>query len=226
MRTRVKVCCIASQAEASAAIRAGADALGLVGPMPTGPGVIGDRDIAGICAWVPPPVATFLLTAETTAEGIAGHAAAVGASTVQIVQHIAPTEMARLAERAPTVRRVQVIHVEGEDALAHISLYAPHTHAFLLDSGRPSLQELGGTGRVHDWRISAAFVRASPIPVFLAGGLTAANVGAAIETVKPYGLDLCTGIRTDGHLDLAKLGAFMAAVRAADAAEGTTVRSR
>ncbi|MCX7324590.1 MAG: hypothetical protein NTZ14_09195 [Hyphomicrobiales bacterium] len=117
MRTRVKVCCISSVAEADLAVSLGADALGLVGAMPSGPGPIADELIAEIAARVPPPVATFLLTAETKAEAIAAHAIKVGASTVQIVSHIDPAEAARLPRLIPHIRRVQVIHVEGEDAL-------------------------------------------------------------------------------------------------------------
>jgi len=218
MRTRLKVCCIASPDEARLAIAAGADALGLVGAMPSGPGVIDDVRIARIAAQVPPPIATFLLTARTSAEDIAAHVQATQPGTVQVVAHIAPAESQRLAQLLPHTRRVQVIHVEGPQALELIPAYAPFVHAFLLDSGRPgaAIPELGGTGRAHDWAVSAAFVRASPLPVFLAGGLNPSNVGDAIRQVRPFGLDLCSGVRTDGRLDPAKLAAFVAAVRAAD----------
>lgn len=112
-----------------------------------------------------------------------------------------------------------MIHVESESALDLIDQYAPHVHAFLLDSGRPSLPvpEYGGTGRTHDWSVSAEFVRRSPLPVFLAGGLSASNVGEAIRTVRPFGVDLCSGVRTEGRLDRDKLEAFVDAVRRADA---------
>jgi phosphoribosylanthranilate isomerase len=222
MRTRVKICCIASLEEARIAMAAGADALGLVARMPSGPGPIADEAIAAIAAAVPPPVATFLLTAKTSAAAIAAHVRATQPSVVQIVSHIDPAEAAALAVREPQVRWVQVIHVEGPEALAMIPLYAPHVHAFLLDSGRPNapVAELGGTGRAHDWAISAAFVRASERPVFLAGGLTPDNVGEAIRRVRPFGLDLCSGVRRDGRLDAAKVSAFMAAVRRADADRG------
>jgi len=219
MRTRVKICCIASLAEAQTAIRHGADAIGLVGAMPSGPGPIDDATIAEIAAAAPPPIASFLLTSETTAEAIAGHVRATGPSAVQIVTHVSPGESARLADLLPVTRRVQVIHVEGPDALDLIPVYADHVHAFLLDSGRPNLDipQLGGTGRAHDWSVSAEFVKASPHPVFLAGGLNPSNVGDAICQVRPYGVDLCTGVRTDGDLDEVKLADFMAAVTAADA---------
>lgn len=220
MRTRIKICCIASIDEAQLAIAAGADALGLVAAMPSGPGPIPDARIAQIAAWTPPPVATFLLTSETTAQAIAEHVRATQPSTVQIVGHIDPCEVEELARLLPHVRRVQVIHVEGPEALDLIPAYAPHVHAFLLDSGRPGavVPELGGTGRTHDWSVSARFVRASPRPVFLAGGLDDTNVMEALRQVRPYGIDLCSRVRTDGQLDVMKLALLMAAVRDVDAA--------
>ena len=218
MRTRIKVCCIASPAEARMAIEAGADALGLVARMPSGPGPISDAMIATVAAIVPPPVATFLLTSETTAAAISAHIRATNPSTVQIVSHIDPEESGKLAVLERNVRRVQVIHVEGPEAIDLIPAYAPHIHAFLLDSGRPNatVAELGGTGRAHDWTVSAAFVQATEKPVFLAGGLSAANVADAVRRVRPYGVDLCSGVRTDGQLDPTKLAAFMLSVEHAD----------
>jgi phosphoribosylanthranilate isomerase len=218
MRTRIKICCMASIEEADLAVAAGADAVGLVGAMPSGPGPIADELIADIARHVPPPVASFLLTSETSAEAIADHIARTGPTTVQVVCHVDPAEHVLLGKLQPQVSRVQVIHVEDAGALHLIHAYASHVHAFLLDSGRPSatIPEFGGTGRVHDWAVSAAFVRASPRPVFLAGGLTPQNAAEAVRQVRPFGLDLCSGVRTEGRLDRAKLEAFMSAVRDAD----------
>ncbi len=220
MRTRIKICCLASQEEVELAIQAGADAVGLIGKkaQPTSRRAIDERTVAELAAVVPPPIATFMLTSERTADGIAQHVRAAGACTVQICSHLTPQESERLAELLPTTRRVQVIHVENEGALELIAPYAPFVHAFLLDSGKPSLPTpvYGGTGQTHDWSVSAEFVQRSPRPVFLAGGLTAANVGEAIERIRPFGVDLCSGVRTDSRLDGAKLHAFIAAVRKAD----------
>jgi phosphoribosylanthranilate isomerase len=218
MRTRIKICCMASREEVQLAIRAGADAVGFVGPMPSGSHSIDDRAIAELAALVPPPVATFLLTSEASAAGIARHVERTHASTVQIVSRITSSEAARLAQLLPATRRVLVVHVENESVFDLIEGYTPYVHAFLLDSGRPNLAvpELGGTGRTHDWQISAEFVRRSPHPVFLAGGLSPANVRAAIRRVRPFGVDLCSGVRTAGRLDAGKLGAFIEAVRQGD----------
>jgi phosphoribosylanthranilate isomerase len=96
---------------------------------------------------------------------------------------------------------------------------APEVDALLLDSGRPDLpvKELGGTGRVHDWQTSRAIRDAVDVPVFLAGGLHPGNVAGAIATVRPFGVDLCSGIRVDGRLDAGLLSSFMRAVASVSA---------
>jgi phosphoribosylanthranilate isomerase len=89
--------------------------------------------------------------------------------------------------------------------------------ALLFDSGNPSLavKELGGTGRVHDWSISRRIREQVNVPVFLAGGLNAGNAAEAARQVRPFGLDICSGVRTDGRLDESKLRAFVEALASA-----------
>ena len=212
---RVKVCCISSVAEAEAAVSAGASALGLVSSMPSGPGVIGEELIAEIAARAPPPVATFLLTCLDRADAIAAQHARCRTSVLQLVDRVEPAELRALRPMVPGVKLVQVIHVRDHDAVDEAHEAAPLVDALLLDSGNPGLavKELGGTGRVHDWQVSAKLCAAVDKPVFLAGGLHAGNVAEAIAIVRPYGLDLCSGVRTAGALDRGKLEAFMAAVR-------------
>jgi phosphoribosylanthranilate isomerase len=218
-RTRIKICCIQSEAEARLAIGEGADALGLVGTMPSGPGPIDDGRIAEIAARVPPPVATFLLTSESEPEAIIAHARRCRTNTLQLVDRIAEEAWPRLRRALPGIRLVQVIHVAGEESVAEATAAAAHADALLLDSGQPhaAIKILGGTGRVHDWALSRRIVEAAPCPVLLAGGLRADNVGAAIATVRPFAVDVCTGVRRadDYSLDPEKLAAFVAAVAAA-----------
>ena len=214
MPLRVKICCIASVAEAELAVRQGAAALGLVGAMPSGPGVITDPEIRRIATFAPPAVATFLLTSETEPAAIAAHHRRVSTSTIQLVDAVAPAAYARLRRELPGIKLVQVIHVRNEPAIDEALAAAEHVDALLLDSGNPDLpvKELGGTGRVHDWRLSRRIVDQSPVPVFLAGGLQPDNVRRAVDTVIPFGLDLCSGVRTDGALDPHKLEAFFTAL--------------
>ena len=216
-RPRVKVCCIASVDEARLAIALGADALGLVSAMPSGPGVIADVMIAEVAAAVPPPIATFLLTSRQDAAGIVAQVRASGANTVQLVDALPEGAYAELRAALPGVRLVQVIHVLDDASLDEAAAAAAHVDALLLDSGNPRLavKELGGTGRVHDWALSRAIVDRSPVPVFLAGGLRAENVADAVRQVRPFGVDVCSGVRTDGRLDPARLSALVAALAGA-----------
>ena len=213
---RVKICCISSPDEARLAISLGASALGLVGPMPSGPGVISDEQIAAIARNVPPPIATFLLTSETDADAIIAHQRRVNTNTIQLVDELKTGEYAQIRAALPGIRLVQVIHVIDERSVAEALRIAPQVDALLLDSGNPNsvIIELGGTGRVHDWTLSRQIREQSPVPVFLAGGLRPGNVRAAMEAVQPFGLDLCSGVRTNGQLDAQKLAAFMAACSA------------
>lgn len=214
----VKICCIADLAEARVARDLGAQVLGLVSAMPSGPGVIDDATIAAIAAAVPPSTETFLLTARVQADAIAAQHRTAGTTALQLVDHVPHDELRRLRDLCPGVKLVQVIHVQDDASLDEARTASPFVDALLLDSGRPgaAVKELGGTGRVHDWATSRRIRDAVwPQPVFLAGGLRPENVAQAIATVQPHGLDLCTGVRRDGRLHGPTLVAFMAAVRAA-----------
>jgi phosphoribosylanthranilate isomerase len=217
MIPRVKVCCIASVDEARLAVRHGASALGLVSAMPSGPGVIADEAIREIARVVPPGVATVLLTSQTDPEAIAAQQRESRVNTLQLVDRMEPGALAALRELLPGIALVQVVHVVGEESLYEARDYAAFVDAILLDSGDPRLtvKQLGGTGRTHDWTVSRAIVENVAAPVYLAGGLDPDNVGDAIRAVRPFGVDVCSGLRTDGALDEAKLARFMAGVGAA-----------
>jgi phosphoribosylanthranilate isomerase len=215
---QLKVCCIASVAEAELALAHGADAIGLVSAMPSGPGPIPDVDIAVIARATAGRARRFLLTSRTTAADIAAHVREADTDTVQIVDTPAADVLAALRHLLGGIALVPVIHVRGRDAIAEAQALAPFADVLLLDSGNPggTVRELGGTGRTHDWDVSAALVRAvAPCPVFLAGGLRADNVAEAVRTVQPAGVDLCSGVRTGGRLDAVKLAAFVSALRSA-----------
>lgn len=214
---RVKVCCIASVEEARLAIRCGASALGLVSAMPSGPGIIDEETIAEIVRQVPPGVATFLLTCARDSATLISQQRRTGANTLQLCDSVPATCYSELRSALTGIKIVQVIHVRGVESIADAVDAAPHVDALLLDSGNPVLpvKELGGTGRVHDWSLSRRIRVAVNIPVYLAGGLNADNAAEAIRAVAPFALDVCSGIRTDGHLDKSKLTAFMDSVGSA-----------
>ena len=220
IRRRVKICCISSVEEAALAVQYGAAALGLVSAMPSGPGVIPEERIAAIAATIPPGVASFLLTSQQEVAAIIAQQRRCRVNTLQLCDDLADGTYEDLRAALPGIHLVQVIHITGEDAVVQARHVAPSVDALLLDSGNPSLpvKELGGTGRLHDWQISQKICQAVPVPVFLAGGLHAGNVGQAIRHVCPYGVDICSGVRTNDRLDAEKLRAFFAAVQAADTA--------
>lgn len=192
------------------AIRYGASALGLVSEMPSGPGVINENLIADISSKVPPPVATFLLTSKQTAKEIIVQHLKTKTNTIQLVDHLPHHELSKIREQVPGIKLVQVIHVLDEKSIEEAINVQKFVDALLLDSGNPKLEvkELGGTGRTHNWEISRKIVEKVSIPVFLAGGLNSGNVLEAIQAVQPYGLDICSGVRTKNHLDEEKLRLF------------------
>ncbi len=210
MKVKLKVCCISSVSEAKMAIDAGANVLGLVGPMPSGPGVVSDDVIQTVCRMVPPGVESFLLTSSTVPEEIIDQQRRLRPSCLQLVDAQAPTTYRILREALPGIRLIQVIHVIDESSVTEALGVASQVDALLLDSGNPNLaiKELGGTGRTHDWELSRKICRRIHKPVFLAGGLNGDNVRDAVRIVQPYGVDICSGLRTAGALDSDKLETF------------------
>jgi phosphoribosylanthranilate isomerase len=214
-KPRVKICCIASVEEAWMAIDAGASAIGLVSAMPSGPGPIPESLITEIAATVPPGVSSFLLTCKQDAASIIDQQRRLRVNTIQICDRLPRGSHEELREALPGVSLVQVIHVTGPEAVDEAVAVAPHVDAVLLDSGNQSLaiKELGGTGRTHDWSLSRRIREAIDVPLFLAGGLNPANVAAAIREVQPFGIDVCSGLRTEGRLDPRKLTDFFTQIR-------------
>ena len=205
--TKVKICCISSIAEAKLAVDYGAAAIGLVAKMPSGPGVISDELISAIAKTVPSSVDTFLLTSETSYEAIVEHHKRVNTTTIQIVDALSNRQYNEIRASLPNVKLVQVIHIIDETALQEAIEISPWVDAILLDSGNPNLdvKVLGGTGKTHNWEISKKIREAINLPVFLAGGINKDNLKQAIDIVQPYGVDLCSSVRTNGQLDEKKL---------------------
>ena len=207
MKVKVKICCISSIEEAALAIGYGAAAIGLVGRMPSGPGIITDELIHSIAKTVPPSIDSFLLTCETTAEKVIEHHKKVNTTTIQIVDALTDRQYHKIREAIPHVKLVQVIHVIDEKAVQEAIEISEWVDAILLDSGNPNLSTkvLGGTGKTHNWDLSKKIRENISIPTYLAGGINKDNIRMAIDQVQPYGIDLCSSVRTNGQLDERKL---------------------
>ena len=214
-KIRVKICCISSVEEAKLAIAFGASALGLVGNMPSGPGVISNLKISEITKSAPPMVSTFLLTSETKAAAVIDHYKKVNTSTIQIVDALENRDYEKIKNELPHVKIVQVVHVLDDKSVAEAVGISAYVDAILLDSGNPNLEtkELGGTGRTHNWDLSRKIRDQIDIPVFLAGGINSNNVKQAIAHVQPFGVDLCSSVRTNGKLDKNKLKLFFKTIQ-------------
>jgi phosphoribosylanthranilate isomerase len=214
-RPRVKVCCIMNPAEARMAIGAGADALGLVSTMPSGPGIINSSKILEITQMIPPSIDAFVLTTLEDSWDLIDLIRTVKNRTIQLVDKLNTGNYLEIRASIPCVKIVQVIHVQDETAIEQAIRVESYVDAILLDSGNPDLPipELGGTGRTHNWDISREIVDSIETPVFLAGGLNPENIAEAIERVRPFGVDVCTGVRTDGKLDAEKVRRFIDIVK-------------
>lgn len=210
MKPDVKVCCIKSAEEASMAIDYGAQALGLVGPMPSGPGILSLDTIRDISRTIPTHINSFYLTSKTEFDAIAVEYEWVQTSHIQLTDYTSENTRLALRKNFPDLQIVQVVHVSENTWMDDIKSAENHTDLLLLDSGMPKAKkkQLGGTGQTHDWAISRKIVQKTSLPVYLAGGIHAGNVQEAVHTVKPFGIDLCSGLRSRDKLDPSKLKAF------------------
>jgi len=166
---------------------------------------------------VPPTIGTFLLTSRQSVEEIVAQQRFCRTNTIQICDHLVRGTHRELKLAMPGISIVQVVHVTGPESVDEAAALTD-VDAILLDSGNQKLavKELGGTGRTHDWSLSRAIRERVKVPLFLAGGLTPENVGQAVREVGPFGVDVCSGVRTDGKLDAEKLKRFIRLARAVD----------
>jgi phosphoribosylanthranilate isomerase len=211
----VKICGIQSFEEASAALDCGATALGfLVGLTHRAEDGIAETKARGIVRRLPAGAEAVLVTHLRDPERAADLAASIGARTIQVHDDMTIPDLRRLRMLMPGTRLLKAVHVTGEDALGRALDYAPVADALVLDTR--TADRLGGTGRTHDWTISARIVSAvAPLPVYLAGGLRPENVAEAVAWVRPAGVDVNSGVEdASGRKDPARMRAFVASAMA------------
>ncbi len=205
MRTRIKICGITRPEDALAAAEAGADAIGLV----FWPGSPRQVDIAraqSICLALPPFVSTVGLFLDPQESWVEEVLRQVPLDLLQFHGNEAPLECARYGWPY-----IKAIGMKGDvDAVRHAERY-PDAQGFLLDSHR--LGEAGGTGKTFDWSV----VPELPRPVILAGGLNADNVAEAVRVVRPWAVDVSSGVEVEpGIKDPALMRRFVSEVAKAD----------
>jgi phosphoribosylanthranilate isomerase len=207
MRTRIKICGITAAADAQAAARQGADAIGLIF-YPPSPRLVTPARAAEIAAALPPFVARVAVFVNPAPDEVRAVMAACQPSLLQFHGEETP-EFCR-AFGVPYVRAVRVR--AGVDLLEFLAAY-PDAAGWLLDAYRDDLY--GGTGEAFDWSLIPPRLAR---PVILSGGLDAQNVGAAIRRVRPWAVDVSSGVESaKGVKDERLIAAFVAGVRDADA---------
>ncbi|NDY42520.1 phosphoribosylanthranilate isomerase [Dissulfurirhabdus thermomarina] len=205
--TRVKVCGLTDAAEAVAVAAAGADAVGLV--FAESPRRVSMETARGIVAALPPFVQSVGVFVDEDPARVAEVAAACGLDLLQFHGEEPPAYCARFAPRAVKARRVR-----SADDIEALRPYEAAVRAFLLDAWAPDAH--GGTGRTFDWALAVRAVRELARPVILAGGLDPENVGRAVARVRPWAVDVSSGVeRAPGRKDPARVAAFVRAVAAA-----------
>lgn len=213
---RVQIAGISTLADALAVERAGADAIGFTLGLPTGPhNGLDEHGARAIIGALPPLIVPVLITYLTTAAEVVLLCRYLGLSTVQLHVRADPAEVAAMRAALPGLKVILAVNVTGEESVAEAMRVAAGADALILDTYDAATGRRGATGRTHDWDISRRIVAAVPVPVILAGGLTPENVGAAIRRVRPWAVDVHTGVeRPDGSTDHARVHAFVAAARA------------
>lgn len=206
---RVKICGIRDLDEARMAVSFGADALGfLVGLNYRTDDELDLRAAQRLMAEIPPFVSSVLVTHQVDLNWVAQACQQSGCTIVQLHGDFALAQIPELRGMVPNVRIIKTVSVVDERAITHAALAAQQADAVLLDSRTAT--RIGGTGRVHDWAISARIVQAIEKPVILAGGLKPDNVGNAIEVVKPFAVDVNSGVEfPDGSKSPQKLENFI-----------------
>ena len=204
MNLKVKICGITSQTDASAAVEAGADALGFMF-YELSSRYLAPEQAAPILASLPPFVSKVGVFVNASADTVRKIAAQCGLDTLQFHGDESP----EFCKRFAPLKVIKAFRMQDANSLNSLEHFA--TDAWLLDSYSPN--QIGGTGTTFNWEL-AAQAREAGRPVILAGGLNAENIAEAIHQVWPYAVDVSSGVESaPGRKDASLMRAFIAAVR-------------
>ena len=211
---RIKFCGTASLADMRCAIDAGCDAVGFImGVTYQSADVVTPAEAAEMIRELPPFIEPVAVTHLRETEDLIGLVKDSRCTTLQIQDVVEPSGIPVIRDALPYLKIVKAVHVTDESAIRTAKRYEPYADALILDTR--TRERIGGTGIPHDWNISATIVANSAIPVILAGGLTPENVAEAIRRVRPYGVDVHTGVKKDGVRNPERTLAFAREARSA-----------
>ncbi len=207
--TRIKICGIMQPAELSAALQAGADAVGFVVEIGSSRHCLSADQARRLIKNVPLFSRSVAVIAPADANEAASLAERTGADILQVHGTLGAADLAELRRR---VSQKIVAALSAETELEEARRIGESADAILLDTFAGG--NLGGSGRVHDWERSASLAASLTVPVILAGGLHPGNVASAIARVRPYAVDASSGLETAGRKDSGKMASFVKEVRA------------
>ena len=208
-RTRIKICGITNLEDAQAAVAYGADALGFIA-VADSPRYIDPQQVAShILPFLPPFITPVLVVKACEEEDFPPILYSFGA--VQFYSGDCSTTV------TGNTHCLRAFRIRDEASLQEIAkaLRGPRPDGILLDTYHKD--KLGGSGETFNWELAIEAKQRFGLPIILAGGLTAENVGEAIRTVRPYAVDVSSGVEAEpGRKDHAKLKAFITAVQEAE----------
>lgn len=212
---RVKICGNKRVEDALEAIRLGADAIGLlVGQEHVSRDFISPLAAASIAKQLPPFCAIALVTDITGVAEILQLVNFIGVNTLQLHGNSSPEDMKLIKKELPYLKIIKSLHIIDEASIGIGKKYIGVADAILLDSFNETKNQIGGTGKTHNWNISRKIVDEYNTPIILAGGLSPDNVAEAIKFVRPYGVDVNTGTKGEnGFKDYKKMEMFIRRAR-------------
>ena len=211
---RVKICGTGTPADLACAVAAGADAAGfLMGITHVTQDAVTPAEAAAMIATMPPFIEPVAVTHFQKPSDLIRIVEESQVTTLQIQDVVSLEDVDEVRSALPYLRIMKAVHVMDVSAIETAKYFADAVDAILLDT-RTS-ERIGGTGIPHDWGISARIVEEVRVPVILAGGLTPENVSEAIRRVRPYAVDVHTGVKKNGVRDAERTRAFVVNARAA-----------
>jgi len=213
-KIKIQIAGVSSLEDSIRLINLGVDGLGFTLRLPSGiHDGLTEEKAKKIIAALPPLVGTVLITYITNPIEAVDFCKYLGVNTIQLHAPVEKGVMTEMKNLLPNVKIIKSVNVVNLSAIDEVKNYADEADAIILDTYDPKSGRHGATGITHDWAISREIVEACPMPVILAGGLNPDNVAEAIKFVKPWGVDVHTGIENaDGTPSHEKAAAFVKVV--------------
>ena len=208
---RVKICGIKSVEDGLKAVEFGADAIGLlVGQEHSSKDFISISLAKEIVSKMPPFISTVLVTHINNAEQIIDMIKEIGVNTVQLHSDIDINGINKVKNNCPNVKVIKLVHIIDENSIEQVKLFTDVSNAILLDTINFATNQVGGTGKTHNWDIDKKIVEETSANIIVAGGLNKNNVKEAVLKIKPFGVDVNSGVQNEfGFKDYDKLKEFI-----------------